>query len=77
MEGEELTFNYNVDRYGYVPSRPITLYWLHTKYQLWSYRYDAQICYCGEPVCSGFIGGKTQTDLGAMDELYLDGECCL
>lgn len=22
----------------------------------------------------GFIGGKTQTDLAAMDDLYLDGE---
>ncbi|KAI5197684.1 hypothetical protein E4T38_07872 [Aureobasidium subglaciale] len=37
--GEELTFNYNVDRYGA----------------------DPQPCYCGEPNCSGFIGGKTQT----------------
>ncbi|RPD63290.1 hypothetical protein L226DRAFT_533149 [Lentinus tigrinus ALCF2SS1-7] len=47
---EELTFNYNVDRYGH----------------------DAQVCYCGEPNCVGFIGGKTQTDLAAMDDLYLD-----
>ncbi|EMD35141.1 hypothetical protein CERSUDRAFT_54162 [Gelatoporia subvermispora B] len=47
---EELTFNYNVDRYGN----------------------DAQPCYCGEPNCVGFIGGKTQTDLAAMDDLYLD-----
>ncbi|TCD67121.1 histone methyltransferase set2 [Steccherinum ochraceum] len=47
---EELTFNYNVDRYGH----------------------DAQICYCGEPNCVGFIGGKTQTDIAAMDDLYLD-----
>ncbi|KAK4700276.1 hypothetical protein P7C70_g5976, partial [Phenoliferia sp. Uapishka_3] len=47
---EELTFNYNVDRYG------------HT----------AQECYCGEPNCVGFIGGKTQTDIGGMDDLYLD-----
>lgn len=37
--GEELTFNYNVDRYGA----------------------EAQVCYCGEPNCVGFIGGKTQT----------------
>jgi SET domain-containing protein len=49
---EELTFNYNVDRYGH----------------------DAQVCYCGEPNCVGFIGGKTQTDIGGMDDLYLDGE---
>lgn len=38
--GEELTFNYNVDRYGA----------------------DPQPCYCGEPNCTGFIGGKTQTE---------------
>ena len=34
--------------------------------------HDAQPCYCGEPNCVGFIGGKTQTDLAAMDDLYLD-----
>lgn len=38
--GEELVFNYNVDRYGA----------------------DPQPCYCGEPNCTGFIGGRTQTD---------------
>ena len=38
--GEELTFNYNVDRYGA----------------------DPQPCYCGEPNCTGFIGGRTQTE---------------
>lgn len=38
--GEELVFNYNVDRYGA----------------------DPQPCYCGEPNCTGYIGGKTQTD---------------
>ena len=38
--GEELTFNYNVDRYGA----------------------DPQPCYCGELNCTGFIGGKTQTE---------------
>jgi hypothetical protein len=37
--GEELVFNYNVDRYGADPQR----------------------CYCGEPNCSGYIGGKTQS----------------
>ncbi|KAJ8075139.1 histone methyltransferase set2 [Marasmius tenuissimus] len=47
---EELTFNYNVDRYGH----------------------QAQTCYCGEPNCVGFIGGKTQTDVSSMDDLYLD-----
>ncbi|KAG8215170.1 hypothetical protein J3R82DRAFT_8679, partial [Butyriboletus roseoflavus] len=47
---EELTFNYNVDRYGH----------------------DAQPCYCGEPNCVGFLGGKTQTDIGGMDDLYLE-----
>ncbi|TFY77026.1 hypothetical protein EWM64_g6986, partial [Hericium alpestre] len=50
LKDEELTFNYNVDRYGH----------------------DAQPCYCGEAKCVGFIGGKTQTDIGAMDDLYLD-----
>jgi histone-lysine N-methyltransferase SETD2 len=38
--GEELVFNYNVDRYGANP----------------------QPCYCGEPNCTGFIGGKNQTE---------------
>ncbi|KAJ5728055.1 hypothetical protein N7493_004385 [Penicillium malachiteum] len=38
--GEELVFNYNVDRYGA----------------------DPQVCYCGEPNCTGFIGGRTQTE---------------
>ena len=23
----------------------------------------------------GFLGGKTQTDIGGMDDLYLDGMC--
>lgn len=40
--GEELVFNYNVDRYGANP----------------------QPCYCGESNCTGFIGGKTQTEKG-------------
>lgn len=40
--GEELVFNYNVDRYGA----------------------DPQPCYCDEPNCTGYIGGKTQTDRG-------------
>lgn len=47
---EELTFNYNVDRYGH----------------------EAQPCYCGEANCVGFLGGKTQTDIAGMDDLYLD-----
>lgn len=42
LPGEELVFNYNVDRYGA----------------------DPQPCYCGEPNCVGFIGGKTQTERG-------------
>lgn len=37
------------------------------------YRHEAQKCYCGEPNCIGFIGGKTQTDIGGMDDLYIDG----
>jgi histone-lysine N-methyltransferase SETD2 len=40
--GEELVFNYNVDRYGA----------------------DPQPCYCAEPNCTGYIGGKTQTERG-------------
>ena len=40
QRGEELVFNYNVDRYGADPQR----------------------CYCGEPDCVGFIGGRTQTE---------------
>ncbi|KAF2397074.1 hypothetical protein EJ06DRAFT_482495 [Trichodelitschia bisporula] len=40
IPGEELVFDYNVDRYGA----------------------DPQPCYCGEPNCTGFIGGKTQTE---------------
>lgn len=54
--GEELVFNYNVDRYGA----------------------DPQPCYCGEPNCSGFIGGKTQTEratklsLATLEALGID-----
>jgi SET domain-containing protein len=36
-------------------------------------RHDAQPCYCGEPNCVGSIGGKTQTDVGTMNDLFLDG----
>ncbi|CDU25606.1 related to SET2-Histone methyltransferase [Sporisorium scitamineum] len=50
LKGEELTFNYNVDRYGN----------------------DAQECFCGEPNCVGTLGGKTQTDLSGIDDLFLD-----
>ncbi|GAA5985084.1 hypothetical protein JCM5350_000836 [Sporobolomyces pararoseus] len=50
LKDEELTFNYNVDRYGHL----------------------AQECFCGEPNCVGYIGGKTQTDIGGMDDLYID-----
>lgn len=35
-------------------------------------RHEAQICYCGEPNCVGTIGGKTQTDIGGMDDLFLE-----
>jgi histone-lysine N-methyltransferase SETD2 len=37
-------------------------------------RHDAQPCYCGEPNCVGTIGGKTQTDIGGMNDLFLDGK---
>ncbi|KAI9716292.1 MAG: histone methyltransferase set2 [Chrysothrix sp. TS-e1954] len=40
LAGEELVFNYNVDRYGANP----------------------QACFCGEPNCTGYIGGKNQTE---------------
>jgi hypothetical protein len=43
---------------------------------LLSRSHNAQICYCDEPNCVGTIGGKTQTDLGGMDDLYIDGEQC-
>lgn len=36
-------------------------------------RHEAQPCYCGETNCVGFLGGKTQTDIAGMDDLYLDG----
>ncbi|KAG9007403.1 histone methyltransferase set2 [Tulasnella sp. JGI-2019a] len=50
IQDEELTFNYNVDRYGN----------------------DAQVCHCGEANCVGFIGGKTQTEVATMDDVFLD-----
>ena len=40
-------------------------------------RHEAQPCHCGEPKCVGFIGGKTQTDIGAVDDLYLNGNVAL
>lgn len=43
-KGEEVTFDYNVDRYGAT----------------------AQPCYCEEPNCIGFLGGKTQTDAASL-----------
>lgn len=39
-----------------------------------SRRHEAQHCFCGESNCVGYIGGKTQTDLAAMDDLYIDGK---
>ncbi|KAH3899678.1 histone methyltransferase SET2 SCDLUD_003961 [Saccharomycodes ludwigii] len=44
LKGEEITFDYNVDRYGAM----------------------AQPCYCEEPTCIGFLGGKTQTDAAML-----------
>lgn len=44
LQGEEITFDYNVDRYGAT----------------------AQKCYCEEPNCIGFLGGKTQTDAASL-----------
>ncbi|WFD07088.1 [histone H3]-lysine(4) N-trimethyltransferase [Malassezia vespertilionis] len=50
QQDEELTFNYNVDRYGN----------------------DPQECYCGEPNCVGTLGGRIQTDLVTMDDLFIE-----
>jgi histone-lysine N-methyltransferase SETD2 len=66
LAGEELTFNYNVDRYGCARNM------LVCGQSLSPHSHDAQECFCGESNCVGWIGGKTQTDIGAMDDLYLD-----
>ena len=68
---EEITFNYNVDRYGYVSYCRLCAYSLDKIDPTRSHQ--AQTCYCGESNCVGFIGGKTQTDIITMDDLYLDG----
>ncbi|KAG6868781.1 hypothetical protein C0993_010708 [Termitomyces sp. T159_Od127] len=68
---EELTFNYNVDRYGYVEA--IYHRWDRADDSL-LLSHQAQTCYCGEPNCVGFIGGKTQTDAATMDDLVFDGK---
>lgn len=47
---------------------------LRKKAKLTMYSHDAQVCYCGEPNCVGFIGGKTQTDIGGMNDLFIDGK---
>lgn len=44
QKGEEITFDYNVDRYGA----------------------QSQPCYCGEPNCIKWMGGKTQTDAALL-----------
>ena len=44
IKGEEITFDYNVDRYGA----------------------QKQPCYCGEPNCIKWLGGKTQTDAALL-----------
>ncbi|KAK9384723.1 hypothetical protein V1515DRAFT_610755 [Lipomyces mesembrius] len=51
IAGEEITFDYNVDRYGA----------------------QAQPCFCGEPNCIGFIGGKTQTEAAPkLSQVFVD-----
>ena len=57
-----------MDRYGHV-----VLHLLAEHVLIIFRRHDVQPCHCGELKCVGFIGGKTQTDIGAMDHLYLDG----
>lgn len=49
LMGEEITFDYNVDRYGA----------------------QKQPCYCGEPNCIKFLGGKTQTDAALLLPDYI------
>lgn len=76
LKGEELTFNYNVDRYG------SAYYFLFSILDACilisvSYSYDAQTCYCGENGCLGTIGGKTQTDIRILDPLYIEGKNCV
>ncbi|ORZ02031.1 hypothetical protein BCR41DRAFT_313596 [Lobosporangium transversale] len=44
-EGEELTFDYQFERYGA----------------------EAQKCYCGEPNCTGFIGGNKRSSAARFD----------
>ncbi|KAG6909160.1 hypothetical protein DXG01_001787 [Tephrocybe rancida] len=66
---EELTFNYNVDRYGYVGFNLFQSIFVN---EVFAFSHQAQTCYCGESNCVGFIGGKTQTDVATMDDLYLD-----
>ncbi|KAM6493327.1 hypothetical protein JOM56_011461 [Amanita muscaria] len=34
--------------------------------------YFGQPCYCGEPNCIRFVGGKAQTDIAAIDDLCFD-----
>ena len=48
-------------------------WWTSCIFLMESHSHDAQPCYCGEANCVGFLGGKTQTDVAAMDDLYLDG----
>ncbi|KAF9383777.1 histone methyltransferase set2 [Podila verticillata] len=51
-EGEELTFDYQFERYGA----------------------EAQPCYCGEPNCSGFIGGNKRSSATRLDNYNMDEE---
>ncbi|KAG0084028.1 histone methyltransferase set2, partial [Podila epicladia] len=50
--GEELTFDYQFERYGA----------------------EAQPCYCGEPNCSGFIGGNKRSSATLLDNYNMDEE---
>lgn len=51
QQGEEICFDYKVDRYGS----------------------KAQPCYCNEPNCSGFLGGRTQTGGAALPPSVIEG----
>lgn len=51
LPGEEICFDYKVDRYGS----------------------KAQPCYCNEPNCSGFLGGRTQTGGAVLPPSVIEG----
>ena len=67
--GAELTFDYKLQRYGYVHALKLLILHAHsfiiilTTVPKQICRKVAQICYCEAPNCRGFIGGEKQTPL--------------